>query len=235
MANVSRHAGLNGSDTATPHRLAVLISGNGSNLQAIIDHIDNGQLTAEVVVVISDQAEAYGLTRASRHSIPAITVSAADGETRAAYDTRLQCELDAYQADWIILAGFMRILSAEFVLRYLGRLVNIHPALLPAYKGLDTHRRVLQAGEKRHGASVHFVTPELDSGPIIQQEWLHIEPHETVEHLTQRIHRIEHRIYPQVIKLLCERRLRYVDGQITLDGKTMTAPTVSAMGATKAQ
>jgi len=207
-----------------PCKLVVLLSGNGSNLQAIIDQIDSGQLNAGIVGVISDKQDAYGIERAAKHHIPTTTVIANSGETRETYDARLQKAIDSYQPDWIIMAGFMRILSDALVERYLGRLINIHPSLLPKYKGLNTHQRVLQAGEIQHGASVHFVTPTLDDGPVIMQDKIPVKPDETADELKQRVHQIEHRIYPDVVQLLCQQRLRFMHGQVLFDGKSSSNP-----------
>lgn len=212
------------SEPHTPCKLVVLLSGNGSNLQAIIDRIKAGQLDAIVVGVISDKPDAYGLQRAAKHQIHTTTLVVAPGETRNAYDARLQQVIDSYQANWIIMAGFMRILSDALVEKYLGNLINIHPSLLPKHKGLNTHQRVLDAGETLHGASVHFVTPALDDGPVIMQSQIPVNSNETAEQLKQNVHQIEHQIYPDVIQLLCQQRIAYTDDGITLDGHTINLP-----------
>jgi len=208
----------------SPCKLVVLLSGNGSNLQAIIDHIEAGQLNASIEGVISDKADALGLTRAAKHQINTTTIIAESGETREAYDSRLQAAIESYQANWIIMAGFMRILSNALVEKYLGKLINIHPSLLPKYKGLNTHQRVLDAGEIQHGASVHFVTPTLDDGPVIMQGQIDVKPGEMADQLKQRIHLLEHQLYPDVIQLLCRQRIAYTDGTITFDNKTLNTP-----------
>jgi len=212
------------SEPSTPCRLVVLLSGNGSNLQAIIDRIEAGQLDANIVGIISDKADAYGLERAARHQIHSTTIIAETGETREAYDARLQVAIESYQANWIIMAGFMRILSNALVERYLGNLINIHPSLLPKHKGLHTHQRVLDAGETLHGASVHFVTPTFDDGPVILQGQIAVNPNETAVQLKQRIHQIEHQVYPEVIQLLCLKRIAYIDGRVSLDGHIINTP-----------
>jgi len=212
------------SDPQTPCKLVVLLSGNGSNLQAIIDRIEAGQLNASIVGVISDKADAFGLQRAAQHRIDSTTIIPEPGETREAYDARLQSSIESYQADWIIMAGFMRILSDSLVEKHLGKLINIHPSLLPKYKGLNTHQRVLDAGESLHGASVHFVTPTLDDGPVIMQGQIDVKPDEMPEQLKQRIHQIEHQLYPDVIQLLCQQRIVYTDRSITFDNKTLNTP-----------
>ncbi len=182
-----------------PLRLAVLISGNGSNLQAIIDQIANGQLNARVELVISDQPDANGLNRAARAGIATRVIEATKGQKRREYDQRLIETLDPLAPELLVLAGFMRILSPEFVRHFAGRIINIHPSLLPAYKGLNTHQRALDAGERFHGATVHYVTEELDAGDIIIQSRIEIQPDETAAELQQRVHAEEHVIYPRAI------------------------------------
>jgi len=169
--------------TPAPLPVVILISGRGSNLQAIIDRLEQGKLCAAITCVLSDKNDAYGLVRAQQHGIPTNTITAQPGETREDYDIRLQAVLDTCEPDWILLAGFMRILSDQFVIRNLGRLINIHPSLLPKYKGLNTHQRVLDAGDPVHGASVHYVTPELDVGPVIMQCTLQVNPHDFADNL----------------------------------------------------
>lgn len=205
-------------------RLIVLLSGQGSNLQAIIDRINQGELAATICCVISDKKDAYGLTRAQQHGIPGQIIETSPGETRIDYDQRLASLIDDFQPDWIILAGFMRILSTGFVERYQGRLINIHPSLLPKYKGLNTHQRVLDAGETEHGASVHIVTPELDDGPVISQEKITIHPDDNAESLKQRIHRVEHQLFPASIKLLCSGRISYNKPALAIDDSDITTP-----------
>ena len=194
-------------DVVTPIRLVVLISGNGSNLQAIIDNIKHHQLPAKIVAVISNKADAYGLERAKNAGIEHRVLSQIDYSDRHQYDQALQELIDGYQPDLIILAGFMRILSNEFVEHYLNKMMNIHPSLLPKYKGLNTHQRALDAGDKVHGCSVHFVTPELDDGPVILQATVPIEENDTAETLAKRVHEQEHRIYPEAIRLFAENKI----------------------------
>jgi phosphoribosylglycinamide formyltransferase-1 len=200
--------------------IAVLISGNGSNLQAIIDAIQNG-LPARIMVVISNQADAYGLQRAQQAHIPTHIINHGDYFTRAAYDAALQQCLESYQPQLIVLAGFMRVLGEEFVQHFRGRLLNIHPALLPKYPGLKTHQRVLVAGEKEHGVSVHFVTEEVDGGPIIAQASLAIAITDTADTLQQKIHQLEHKIYPEVIRWFAEKRLYLQKGVIYRDNQPL--------------
>lgn len=182
-------------------RLVVLISGNGSNLQAIIDDIDNNSLPAQIVAVISNKPDAYGLERAKKAGIEQQVLSHKDFDSREHYDLALKELIDQYQPDLIILAGFMRILSNEFVHHYLNKMMNIHPSLLPKYKGLNTHQRVIDAGDKEHGCSVHFVTPELDDGPVILQAKITVDDNDTAESLAKKIHLQEHIIYPKAIRM----------------------------------
>ncbi|MCW9031732.1 MAG: phosphoribosylglycinamide formyltransferase [Gammaproteobacteria bacterium] len=191
---------------ALPIRLVVLISGNGSNLQAIIDDINNNNLPAQIVAVISNKADAYGLQRAKKAGIEQRVLSHRDFSDRTQYDQALKELIDEYQPDLIILAGFMRILSNEFVEHYLNKIMNIHPSLLPKYKGLNTHQRAIDAGDKEHGCSVHFVTPELDDGPVILQATVPIKADDTAETLATRVHEQEHRIYPEAIRLFAENK-----------------------------
>lgn len=190
-------------------KIAVLISGNGSNLQAIIDAIESKNLQAEIAVVVSDQPTAFGLQRAQRHAIGTEVLSAKSFKNREEYDVALQKLLDNYKPDLIVLAGFMRILSPGFVQHYQGKLINIHPSLLPKHRGLHTHEKVLAAGETEHGVTIHFVTEELDGGPIIVQESIPVSSNETVESLKERIHAIEHHLYPKVIQDFVENKIKF--------------------------
>lgn len=197
-----------------PLPLVVLISGRGSNLQAILDAISEGTLPARVEAVISNVPEAEGLLRAKEGGIPTVVRDHRLWPQRALFDQELVGVIDNYSPGLVVLAGFMRLLSPEFVAHYSGRLINIHPSLLPAYRGLNTHTRVLKAGETHHGASVHFVTDQLDSGPVIHQGSIEINPGETATTLQQRIHQVEHKIYPEAIRWLSEGRVRLVDGKV---------------------
>lgn len=180
-------------------RTAVLISGNGSNLQALIDASRAENYPAEIVLVISNVANVRGLLRASKTEIPSVVVPHGGYATREAYDNAVDAVLAQYKVELVCLAGFMRILSEAFVRQWEGRMINIHPSLLPNYKGLNTHARVLAAGEKEHGASVHWVTAELDSGAIILQKSIPVFAGESEESLTRRVHAVEHEIYPQAL------------------------------------
>jgi phosphoribosylglycinamide formyltransferase-1 len=194
--------------------LVVLISGNGSNLQAIIDQVKAGTLEARICAVISNRNDAFGLERARTANIPAITIDHAEFESRESFDEALMQKIDEHRPDLVVLAGFMRILTDKFVNHYLGKLINIHPSLLPKYQGLDTHRRVLDAGDSEHGASVHYVTPELDSGPVILQAAVPVFENDKPEQLKQRVHEIEHQLYPEAIR-------RIISGEVMLQGQTV--------------
>ena len=206
-------------------RVVVLISGNGSNLQAIIDGCDDN-LHADVVGVISNKPDAYGLIRAHHSEIDTSCVIAYKNEPRNEYDARLLAAVNKYQPDLIVLAGFMRILTDEFVSHFLGKMINIHPSLLPKYPGLNTHQRAIDAGDEEHGVSVHFVTAELDGGPVILQAKVPIFDGDTIDELAARVHQQEHKIYPLVVKWLCEKRLEMVAENQTelakLDGKILS-------------
>ncbi|ABI71303.1 phosphoribosylglycinamide formyltransferase [Shewanella frigidimarina] len=199
-------------------RVVVLISGNGSNLQAIIDGCDDN-LKAAVVGVISNKPDAYGLIRAHQSEIDTSCVIPYANEVRSDYDARLLKSIEKYQPDLIILAGFMRILTDDFVSHFLGKMINIHPSLLPKYTGLHTHQRAIDAGDKKHGASVHFVIPELDAGPVILQAKVPIYPEDDAEALAERVHEQEHAIYPLVVKWFSLGRLAMTDGKAYLDGE----------------
>jgi len=209
---------------AAPLPIVVLISGNGTNLQAIIDAVRRGELAAEIRAVISNRPQAFGLERARRAGIPAETVDHTRYPDRNDFDAALRAMIDRYQPALVILAGFMRILTPEFVTHYHGRMLNIHPSLLPAFRGLDTHRRALAAGAKAHGASVHFVTVELDGGPVIIQQQVPILPGDDAGTLAARVQTAEHRLYPRVIQWFAEGRIGLRDNRVVFDGTPLTAP-----------
>ncbi len=208
-------------------RLAVLISGSGSNLQALIDDSQRADAPFEIGLVISNRADAVGLERAGRAGIPTRTLSHRGFETRAAYDAAL-AELLASQApDLIALAGFMRILTPAFVEQWQGRMLNIHPSLLPRYRGLHTHERVLEAGDPWHGATVHFVTAELDGGPAILQARLAVLADDDPARLAARVLAQEHRIYPLAVRWFAEGRLALgSDRRAWLDDQPLSAPVI---------
>jgi phosphoribosylglycinamide formyltransferase 1 len=199
-------------------RIVVMISGSGSNLQTIIDQIHCSDDAAQIVCVISNKPDAFGLQRAKEAGIPHVCVdSQSTSGDRAAYDKLLVTTIEEYQPDLIVLAGFMRILSDSFVNQYLGRLINIHPSLLPKYKGLNTHQRVIDNGDTEHGVSVHFVTPELDGGPVILQAKVPIFPEDDAEDIAQRVQVQEHQIYPLVVRWFIQDRLIMDDGRAFMD------------------
>lgn len=194
-------------------RLAVLISGHGSNLQALIDACANGQIAAEIALVISNKAEAYGLTRAKEAGLPTQVISHKDYPDRAAFDSALDAALRTANCEYVCLAGFMRLLTGPFVKGWAGRMVNIHPSLLPSYKGTDTHRRVLEDGVKITGCTVHFVVPEMDAGPIIVQKAVAVADDDTEDSLAQKVHIVEHQAYVEAVSLLVAGKLRIEDGK----------------------
>lgn len=205
-------------------RAAVLISGSGSNLQSFIDHVANGQLDLNLAVVVSNRENAFGLQRAAKAGIPQELVAHDKFPNREDFERALAEVLDKHSVDLIILAGFMRILSPWFVNKFAGRILNIHPALLPAYPGLDTHQRVLDAGDQQHGSTVHFVTEELDGGPLIMQGRLDIRRGETAAELAARVQSIEHQIYPACAALYASGRLRFEHDAAYLDGAMLERP-----------
>lgn len=210
--------------TEAPLRLVVLISGRGSNLQALIDMVQAKRLPADIVAVVSNRPDAYGLIRAEDANIPFSVVDHTLFDDRESFDAALQACIDSYRPDLVVLAGFMRILTPGFVNHYLGRMLNIHPSLLPKYKGVNTHARALEDGAREHGASVHFVTPELDGGPVVMQAKIAVLPSDTPKLLAERIQVQEHIIYPRVVKWFAEGRLKLHDNQVWLDGNLMKSP-----------
>ena len=207
-------------------RVAILISGSGTNLQAFIDRAAAGDLEADIALVLSNRADAYGLTRAEQAGIPTAVISHRDFDSREDFDRAMAEVIDAENVDYVVLAGFMRILSGWFVDRYLGRLLNVHPALLPLYPGLDTHQRVLDAGDTHHGTTVHFVIEDLDAGPCILQGRIPVAPSTDAGELNRRIQAVEHRIYPEALNWLASGRAGFKDGRAILDGAALDAPVV---------
>ncbi len=204
--------------------VVVLISGSGSNLQAILDASLAADYPAEVVAVISNKAGVKGLKRAADRQIPTLVLNHQSFHSREAFDLAMIEQIDQFQPMLVVLAGFMRILSETFVNHYTGRLLNIHPALLPKYKGLDTHQRVLDAGDNKHGATTHFVTAELDGGPLIMQAEVDVLPEDTAETLAARVLQQEHRIYPETVKLVAGGRVTMQGNQSLLDGQVLPEP-----------
>ena len=202
-------------------KLVVLISGNGSNLQSILDACASGRINGSVAAVFSNKASAFGLTRAQEARVPGHSLAASDFADRDAFDRQLMQEIDAYAPDLVVLAGYMRILSQAFVAHYHDRLVNIHPSLLPKYPGLHTHRQALENGDEEHGTSVHFVTDELDGGPVILQARVPVFAEDDEEEITSRVQHQEHAIYPLVISWFVDGRLQMRDGKAWLDGQPL--------------
>ncbi len=197
-----------------PIKLVVLISGNGSNLQAIIDEIECGRLNAHIACVISNRADAAGLQRAAKANIKTKVVDHQLFESREDFDQALMQSIDQEKPELVVLAGFMRILSDPFVEHYLGRMINIHPSLLPNYQGLNTHQRVLDAGESEHGATVHYVIPELDSGPVILQARVPVLADDDALTLADRVHQVEHKIFPESIRRIAAGEVTFSHGVV---------------------
>ncbi|WP_447751923.1 phosphoribosylglycinamide formyltransferase [Pseudomonas nicosulfuronedens] len=208
---------------STPCNVVVLISGSGSNLQALIDSLAGADTPAVIRAVLSNRTDAYGLERARQAGIETCFLDHKAYADRESFDAALIQAIDGFDADLVLLAGFMRILSADFVRHYQGRLLNIHPSLLPKYKGLHTHQRALEAGDAEHGCSVHFVTEELDGGPLVVQAAIPVQSDDTPETLAQRVHVQEHVIYPLAMRWFAEGRVRLGDQGATLDGELLPA------------
>ena len=195
-------------------KIVVLISGGGSNLQAVIDQVGNGTIDAEISLVISNNPDVKGLERAAQAGIATAVINHREYDSRDSFERELIRQIDAHQPDLVVLAGFMRIFNAGFTNHYAGRMLNIHPSLLPKYKGVNTHARALEADESEHGATVHFVTSELDGGPLVLQAIVPVEKADTASDLAARVLVQEHIIYPIAIKWFCE-------GRLTLDGNAV--------------
>jgi phosphoribosylglycinamide formyltransferase-1 len=204
------------------YRIVVLLSGSGTTLQSMIDV----ELPANIAAVISNKENAFGLERAKEANIPTQVLEHEHFESREKFDSELQRLIDQHQPDLVVLAGFMRILSNQFVSHYAGRLINIHPSLLPKYKGMHTHQRVMNDGEPLHGSSVHFVNSELDGGPVLLQARLPVLPTDSVESLELRIKTKEHLIYPTAISWFAEGRIKLIDNNIYMDDQKMNGPVV---------
>ncbi|VAW45774.1 Phosphoribosylglycinamide formyltransferase [hydrothermal vent metagenome] len=207
-----------------PIRIAVLISGSGSNLQAIIDHQKRHSHEYKIALVISNKANAYGLTRAKNANISTQVIEHSQFKSRETFDKALQKTIDDTQIDLIVLAGFMRILTPAFTQHFLGKMINIHPSLLPKYTGLNTHQRALDAGDTEHGLSIHFVTPELDSGPVILQAKVSITPQDTEETLKEKVHQQEYLAYPLVIEWFAQAKLEFKDHQTWFKQTLLSKP-----------
>ncbi|MCW8994355.1 MAG: phosphoribosylglycinamide formyltransferase [Psychromonas sp.] len=210
--------------TLATKKIVVLISGNGTNLQALIDKLHNSKLAdqkIEIVAVFSNKADAYGLQRATEAGIYNQVISNEATDSREQYDALLSAEIDKFQPDLILMAGFMRILSTTFVLKYLGKMLNIHPSLLPKYRGVNTHQKAIDAGDSEHGATVHFVTPALDSGPTVVQAKVPVFTEDKAEDLAARVLTQEHLIYPLAAQWFLSSRLKMVNNQAVLDGNLL--------------
>lgn len=212
-------------------KIVVLISGQGSNLQALIEACQQGSIPAQISAVISDQPQAYGLTRAEQAGIPAVALSRPALLSRAEYDHLLAQTVAAYQPDLVVLAGFMRLLGATFLEAFPQQILNIHPSLLPKYPGLNTHQRALESGDRQHGATVHFVTSQLDGGPIVLQAQVPIGPQDSLETISARVQQQERQIYPLAVRWFIEGRLCMRQGLAWLDqqplpplGSSMSSP-----------
>lgn len=210
--------------TTRSPRVAVLASGRGSNLAALLEARARGELPVEFVLVGSDKADAGALRLAEAANIPTLALDPRGYPDRQAFDLDLFARISASGAQWLVLAGYMRIIDGAALTPWVGRMINIHPSLLPKYRGLHTHRRALQAGDKEHGASVHFVTAELDGGPLIAQARIAIGPDDSEEGLAQRLLPLEHRLLPAVLNLLASGRLQWQDEAAQLDGQALPAP-----------
>ena len=202
-------------------KIVVLISGSGSNLQALIDACNSGKISAEIAAVISNKAGVFGLQRAEQRGIPTAVIDHKQFSTREEFDAALSEKIDSFSPQLVVLAGFMRILTAEFVEQYIGRMLNIHPSLLPKYQGLHTHRRAIEAGDSLHGVTVHFVTAELDGGPSIIQAQVKIQSDDDETSLAKRVLIQEHMIYPKAVGWFIDGKLRYENGKAILDDEIL--------------
>ena len=206
------------------NRIVVLVSGNGGNLQALIDSCQTGRIRAEIVGVISNVPHAYALERARLANIPTQVIDHRKYPDRPAFEAEMSRVLQEWQVGLIVLAGFMRVLTPAFVNRFSGQMINIHPSLLPAYRGLHTHARVLATGDRIHGCSIHFVTAELDAGAIIAQAITDVAPNDTLETLTQVVQELEHHLYPLVVAWIAAGRIALLGNKVYLDGQELQDP-----------
>ncbi|WP_372964068.1 phosphoribosylglycinamide formyltransferase [Marinobacter sp.] len=205
-------------------KIVVLASGSGTNLQALIDASRERNFPGEIIAVGSNRPEAFALERAAQANIDTFVIDHTKFGSREEFDAALLAELHRKNPDVIVLAGFMRILTPDFVRAFRGRMLNIHPSLLPAYTGLNTHQRVLEAGDKVHGVSIHFVTEELDGGPVIAQAEIAVNDNDTPESLAERVLQQEHTLYPIVLRWFCEGRIQLAAGGVQFDGELLPNP-----------
>jgi phosphoribosylglycinamide formyltransferase 1 len=206
---------------SNPLKLVVCISGNGSNLQSIVDAINLGELNGSIACVISDKPDAYGLIRARNHGLRSHSIDPRHYADRISYDIDLRQFLESLEFDYLVLAGFMRILDSAFVKAFERRILNIHPSILPNYKGLNTHQRAMQNNEKEHGVSIHIVTAELDDGPVLLRGRYNIESDHKLSDLQTMGHTLEHKMYPLVLSWIQEKRLTITRGGIGFDGSSV--------------
>lgn len=211
-------------------RTVILISGSGTNLQSFIDKVDAGELDLDLRLVFSNRPDAFGLERAHKAGIATACIEHGDFSDRESFDRAVAALIDEHDPDLIVLAGFMRILSPWFVRHYEGKVLNIHPALLPKYPGLNTHQRALDAGDEWHGSTVHFVTEELDGGPRILAGRLRVDQGETAEELQHRVQAIEHQIYPEAAGLVGSGRVSFSEGKTLIDGEIAEEPILRSFG-----
>jgi len=205
-------------------KIVVLVSGDGSNLQALIDATVSGRIRAQIVGVISNVPSAYALERARLAGIPTQVVDHRQFADRAGFEAEVSNVIQEWKAELILLAGFMRVLTPAFVNRYSGQMINIHPSLLPAYRGLNTHARVLATGDRMHGCSIHFVTSDLDAGAVIAQAITNVLPTDDLPTLTQKVRKLEHHIYPLVVSWIAVGRIALLGNKVYLDGQELTNP-----------
>ena len=210
--------------------IVILLSGRGSNMRAIAERAASGELPVEIRAVVSDKAEAAGLAAAAAMNIPTRSLSAREFADRASYDDALAALIQGFEPKLVVLAGFMRILSPGFIAAFADRILNIHPSLLPLYRGLHTHRRALEAGDRLHGCSVHFVTEELDGGPVVIQSQVKVLPGDSESTLSARVQQQEHSIYSQAIDWFAHGRLQLREQRAWLDGRVLEAPVLLPAG-----
>ncbi|WP_323752762.1 phosphoribosylglycinamide formyltransferase [Marinobacter sp.] len=211
-------------DPAPLPKIVVLASGSGTNLQALIEASRDRDFPGEIIAVGCNRPGAFALERAAQANIPTFVVDHTKSDSREAFDASLMAELHRHNPDVIVLAGFMRILTPDFVRAFRGRMLNIHPSLLPAYTGLNTHKRALEAGDKVHGVSIHFVTEELDGGPVVAQSEIAVNDDDTPESLAERVQQQEHLLYPIVLRWFCEGRIQLTADGVQFDGAHLSAP-----------